>query len=344
MKFVGRTFIIAMLLLYAEKVICQDLKGNSAESNEIIIQQNGNQSEQKISVEINGDKVLINGKPISEFNQDGVTIKKRKMVIADGSPLLFDEDFGAALGDLSTTEEKTDSIVFLGVSTEKVEDGAKIIAVTKESAAEKAGLKEGDIITNLGGKKIEDAITLMEAVQSHKAKEEVSVTYKRDGKEKKTKAILQLKKQIQRKIIVMNSGRRPMHGRGNGFPPPPPPPGAEEGFGLGAPEINQNFDGPPPNPAMPRPLKLGLKIQDTEDGKGVKILDVVEKSPAFEAGLKKDDIITSIADVAINNTDDFREMIHHVSRLPRFQFKYNRNGSENSVEIVTRKKMKTEDF
>jgi serine protease Do len=43
----------------------------------------------------------------------------------------------------------------LGVVSEKNDNGAKITSVTKESAAEKAGLKKDDIITKVGDTKIE---------------------------------------------------------------------------------------------------------------------------------------------------------------------------------------------
>ena len=45
---------------------------------------------------------------------------------------------------------------------------------------------------------------------------------------------------------------------------------------------------------FPRQKKLGLKIQDTEEGGNVKIIDVEDSSAAQKAGLKKDDIITEI--------------------------------------------------
>ena len=43
----------------------------------------------------------------------------------------------------------------LGVVTEGNEKGAVIQSVTKESAAEKAGIKEGDIITKVNGATID---------------------------------------------------------------------------------------------------------------------------------------------------------------------------------------------
>jgi serine protease Do len=49
-----------------------------------------------------------------------------------------------------------------------------------------------------------------------------------------------------------------------------------------------------------------LKIQDTEEGTGVKVLDVEAASAAATAGLMKDDVITEIGGVKVTNTDEAR--------------------------------------
>ena len=78
----------------------------------------------------------------------------------------------------------------LGVVTEEVEGGVKVTEITDESAAKKAGIKEGDIITKIGDTKIEDPDELSEAVRKHKPGEKVTVTLLRDKKEQKVTAEL----------------------------------------------------------------------------------------------------------------------------------------------------------
>ena len=78
----------------------------------------------------------------------------------------------------------------LGVTTEKADQGAEIKTVTKESAAEKIGLKEGDIITKIDDKKIENPDDLSAAIKAHKPGDKVTVTYLRDKKEQKATAEL----------------------------------------------------------------------------------------------------------------------------------------------------------
>jgi S1-C subfamily serine protease len=53
--------------------------------------------------------------------------------------------------------------------------GAKISEVIKESAAEKAGLKVGDIITKVGNEKVTDPDDLSETIKGKKAKETITV-------------------------------------------------------------------------------------------------------------------------------------------------------------------------
>ena len=53
------------------------------ETQEIVIRKNGDK-DTKITVEIKGDNVTINGKPISEFKDGDITINKRNIKIWDG--------------------------------------------------------------------------------------------------------------------------------------------------------------------------------------------------------------------------------------------------------------------
>ncbi|MFG2058327.1 trypsin-like peptidase domain-containing protein [Micromonospora sp. NPDC048930] len=70
----------------------------------------------------------------------------------------------------------------LGVSVNAAEDGGALIAaVTPGSAAEKAGLQRGDVITKFGDKVINDSNDLVGAVQAGKVGDRVQVEFKRNG-------------------------------------------------------------------------------------------------------------------------------------------------------------------
>ena len=81
-------------------------------------------------------------------------------------------------------------------------------------------------------------------------------------------------------------------------------------------KMDMNFDKMPRVQAIPRIAygqnwswsgggpKLGLSVQDTEDGKGVKVIDVDDEGNAEKAGIKEEDVITEIDGKAVNNTDE----------------------------------------
>jgi serine protease Do len=329
-KFIFAVVFISFLFLgniaSAQEVHLQP--NDRSETREIIIRKDGDK-ETKITVEVEGDKVLINGKPIMESNEDVIIIKKKNMMIAEGMPLMMEGNFNI--------EDENDSTAFLGVTTKASKDGVEIISVSKESAAEKAGLKEGDIIIKINDKKIEDPQSLSEVVTSYKPSQEVKISYIRNGKVKTTKATLQLKKQIQRRVMIIKNDRE--HGAdGPGMPDFKNNmdlilPGLAEDLGMNGMEFNFNRG--------PRKQKLGIKIQDIEEGNAVKILDVADSSAAANAGLKKDDIITEIDGKKINNTDDAREQLQETKDKNKYNIKAKRNGVEMNFEIKIPKKLKT---
>ncbi|MFG3418516.1 S1C family serine protease [Micromonospora sp. NPDC049460] len=72
----------------------------------------------------------------------------------------------------------------LGVSVTAAEGGGALVAaVTSGSAAEKAGLQRGDVITRFGDTVVNDSDDLVGAVQAGKVGDRVAVTYKRNGAE-----------------------------------------------------------------------------------------------------------------------------------------------------------------
>lgn len=333
--------------------IAQDKKSDKGkkETQEIIIRKKGDK-DTKVIVEIKGDKVTINGKPLSEFKDDEITINKRNIIIRDGKGntrfRMAPEDFD---GINFWNDDSDKATAFLGVTTsaladDKHIDGAEVTEVSKESAAEKAGLKKGDVIVMINDKKVKDPESLSEVVTSFKPKEDVTVYYKRDGKESSAKATLGERKESRSMAFSFNG-----------------PGGIERSFTMprinAVPKVEMWNDKEPGNmspriwspgennnyefnlDAFPRQQKLGLKIQDTEDGKGVKVLDVDTDSPAEKAGLKKDDVVTEIAGKKVSNTDEAREQLHQNIEKSAYSIKANRNGNNMNFDIKIPKKLKT---
>jgi hypothetical protein len=62
------------------------------------------------------------------------------------------------------------------------DEGVLILEVEKDSPAEKAGLKSGDVILELGGKKVGNVDDVHSAIAEKKSGEEIEILYKRHGK------------------------------------------------------------------------------------------------------------------------------------------------------------------
>ncbi len=355
MKKVVFTAAIIGLAAMTTTVLSQDTKGDkgdkgSKESQEIIIRKKGDK-DTKVTVEIKGDKVTVNGKPLSEFKDDEITINKRNIIVREGKNM---RAYSIAPGDFEGmtdfwSDDNAEPRAFLGVTTEDAEGGAKITEVTKESAAEKAGLKEGDIITKVADKKVDGPGSLYDAVTAKKPKEEVTVYYKRDGKENSAKVILGERKGSSAMTYSFSGpdGITKSYTMPRIAPRVQTVPGIEmwndkemgdmstKVFGYGDNDYKFLVDG------YPHRQRLGLKIQDTEDGNGVKVLGVDTESPAEKAGLKKDDIVTEISGKKVSNTDEAREQLQQAENKSSYNIKAIRNGNAMSFDIKIPKKLKT---
>jgi serine protease Do len=293
--------------LYAQDAVTTAPKAGS--SSDIIIRKKGKVTE-KLTVVVDGDKVTVNGKPVDTFKGNSIEVYKDGTdsswaipSIPNGNWNMFKNNFG---------REIKSNKALLGVMTEKTDEGAKVTDITNESAADKAGLKEGDIITKLDNQKIADADDLYKAVGKHKPEDKVNITYKRDGKESTATATLQKNKDLR--IFGLNSGNH---------------------FNLKvAPDV-QAFGFYQAKPRM------GLQVQDTEDGKGVKVLDVEDETPADKAGLKEDDVITKVNDKDITSVDDLKAVIKDGKEGDSFKVTYLHSGETKTVTVKYPKELKT---
>jgi serine protease Do len=302
----------------AQKEKVKDDKKDQKDVQQIIITRTGDKTD-KMIVEVQGDKVKVNGKDVKDNEDIQVHVNDLKGVyhlntgsggnwtyaFGDHEPMsLFSEDANRAM---------------LGVVTEGADKGAEIQSITKESGAEKAGLKKGDVITRIGDKKIESSDDVTEAIHARKPGDKVAITYLRDGKEQKTTAELG-----KWKGIKMNAVATPRFDMGQ--------------FNAIAPETTiTGFY----NSGRP---KLGLSIQDTDDGVGVKVLDVDDDSNAAKAGLKEDDIIVGIDDMEVKGTDDVTRKLRENKEKYTYTFKVKRDGKTQNIEVKMPRKLKTADL
>lgn len=172
-----------------------------------------------------------------------------------------------------------------------------------------------------------DPEQLSNSIRELKPNDKVTITYKRDGKENKTTATLG-----KRKMPVM-AARPPRAPRAPRPPRAPEPPMI---FNFDDHEFDLQLGG-----MYGGRQRLGIKAQDTEDGKGVKVIGVTEGSAAEKAGIRENDVITSFEGKDVNGADQLAKAARESKDKSTLKVQLNRNGKPQTVEIKVPKKLKT---
>jgi serine protease Do len=315
----------------------KEMKEKESKKNvEQIIITRSSDSKEKTVVEINGDKITVNGKPIEDLKDGDVKVHRSKYKTLEGlnaytfprngvgQSFSWNGDHDNAFKFFGDADENR---AMLGVVTEEAEGGVKVSDITDESAAKKAGIKEGDIITKLDDTKIENPDQLTEAIRKHKPGEKVTVTLLRDKKEQKVTAEL---------------------GKWKGVS------AFGQNFKMDMPEYNFRDMVTPRVQTVPRmgqawgysggAPRLGLSVQDTDDGKGVKVIEVDEESNAAKAGVKENDIVTHFNDKEVNSADEVSKLVKENKDKVSFNLKIKRDGKTQNVEVKVPRKLKTADL
>ena len=150
--------------------------------------------------------------------------------------------------------------------------GALVGDILKDSPAEKAGIKTGDIIINFNGKSVNNSIDLPRIVAETPIGKSVDVTLIREGKEKHIP--ITVEQLTQENAAVQSS--EPV-----------------KSFGMQLHNINPQ-------------LRQQFNI---EEKSGVVVVAVEQGSMAEEAGIQKGDVIKEVNRKAVKNTADFNEII-----------------------------------
>lgn len=293
--------------------------GIEEKTQEIVILKKGGKTE-KMTIVVEGDNVTVNGKPMGEYKNKEVTIIKRERAPGD-NVRIRGRRAGSPMGaeDMENAFNVAGNKALLGVLTAKSAEGVKVTEVSKESGAEKAGLKKDDIITKVGAIEVKEPADLVAAIGEYKPSDKVDITYKRDGKESKTSAVLSGNKS---RTLAFNFDKDFNFEMPKGVIPP------MENF-------NFNFNRKP---------KIGLQIQDVEEGKGVTVKDVDDDSPAAKAGIKDGDVITQVDGKDVIGVDDLRAAIKDLKEGENVKLTYKRNGKSQTSELKIPKKLKTADL
>lgn len=303
----------------------------SRREDEIIIRHKGGK-DAKVTIEIKDGEVLVNGKPMSDFEDSTLSVVKRRITglrtyAYDGSaysPSEIQVFPGSGDGESWSFNNKviTSNRAQLGVGTEKNDDGkgVKIVQITKQSAAEKVGLKVGDLVTKVDGTDIGDPGELSDAIGDHKPGDKITVTIVRDEKEQKIPVVLG--KARTTSVEPFNQFRA-------------------ETFRMPKMEMM-----PPGNwgELMGNSLKFGIRAQDAEDGKGVKVLDVDDESTASKAGIKEGDLITRFDGKEVNSVATLTDAAIAAKEKVSVKVTIVRDGKTQELDVKVPRRLRTADL
>ncbi|TDW99478.1 PDZ domain-containing protein [Dinghuibacter silviterrae] len=327
------TATVALISLSAKAQDGQDDGGNTKEKHkkakEIIIREKPDaKGKTTVTIDENGN-VTVNGKPATEWDGGKITV----LPGGDGDDVIFlkrklDDQMAERINDDMANQTRKFKVMMdrfyvdgkgarLGVYSTENEKGAEVTEVTDSSAAFKAGLKKGDIITKVGDSPISSPEALSKVIRDHQAGETLTIHYLRGDREEETRVTLQKQKEFQFRTLTMSPDMKMKIG---------PDFGPDQKFFF------RNFPGRP---------RLGANIQDTEDSTGAKVLRVNPESPAATAGLQKDDVITSIDGKPVKSVDDALDALRDTEEKYNYTITVTRSGSPVTLQIKIPRDLKS---
>ncbi|MGD0278405.1 MAG: DegQ family serine endoprotease [Smithella sp.] len=215
------------------------------------------------------------------FNMQGKVIGINTAIVAQGQGIGFATPINMAksiLEDLKTKGKVTRG--WLGISIQDVSEdiaknmnyksknGVLVSDVFKGDPADRAGIKVGDIITEIDGKSIKDSHDLLLTTASLHVGEKATIKAFRDGKE------------ITFQVVVTERKDKPeiaLTKKSSGY------------FGIDAQEMNKELA-----------KQLGIPNET-----GVIVTDVEEGSPADDVGIQQRDIIIQVNKIKITSFKQF---------------------------------------
>lgn len=277
-----------------------------------------------LSITVDGDQVMLNGEKVDPRDPRLKKIKRINVLGGQNSSPLM----GVMLDPLAPEAPPAPmNKAFLGVSTETSSEGALVVEVSPESPAAKAGLAEDDIITQVNKDPIKKQSDLYAAIGKYKEGDKVTIEYLRDGKKNKKEIVLAKNKMEARTEVyefVPDNFNQNFNKN------------IRKGYALpNLPNLDEIFV----NTKKP---KLGISIEDLEEGNGVKITAVNEASPASKAGLKIGDIITSIDKHEVKEVNDIKWQYFDAGQTLKLSIM--RNKEVKTIEVKIPKKINSADL
>jgi len=181
--------------------------------------------------------------------------------------------------------------------------GALISDILKGSPAEKAGLRRGDVIISFDGKEVHNVSILRNMVARSRINSVVKIKALRNRNIKEFNVLItELPKEYNEITLEPSEEQSKQEALG----------------GITVIQLNRDFA-----------RQLGI---DTEE-RGVVIVNVERNSPAYEAGLKRGDVIQEIDSKPINTLKDFNRAADAIQDNSTIVLFVNRNGRKFYISL-----------
>lgn len=217
--------------------------------------------------------------------------------------------------------------VKIGVTVSNLDDeqartmtGVVVASVREDGPAAKAGIKSGDVITEVDGEKVRSAMQMTRLVGETAPGRTVKLAVTRDGKRIELQVVPEA-----REMALLGDGQPWPFDNMPRMPRMPMPPGDGHEFHFKMPGGHERFEFRNPGDGddnfdvfiRPGRGRLGIGIQDltpqlaeyfgTKDG--VLVSSVTRDSPAAKAGLRAGDVITAIDEKPVTSPDALVEAV-----------------------------------
>jgi serine protease Do len=333
-----------------------------------------NAAAQIASVQARVIAAKVDGKILAKLAAAQERIELAQQAAPQARVLLNGEDFSAAdeTGWLGVTPEDIsgDRAKELKLSAAR---GVYVGEVEKDSPAEKAGLKSGDVIIEFNGTHVEGVTQFRRLVRETPPGHSVAIVVSRDGKSQTLNATLStMSDQFQHLRINLGDRMRdftvnlapqqnwnwegpatpqiaPMPARPAVPAMPTTPPGAYAfttpdgayayGFGNGV--------GSGIGIGMGMTPSIGIRGENLDgqlgtyfgapDGEGVLVREVQSGSPAEKAGLKAGDVITKVAGDRVKTLGELQSKLREKREDKTVQVTVVRRGSETNITVEPNK-------
>ncbi len=220
--------------------------------------------------------------------------------------------------------------------------GALISGVDEESPAAEAGIEDGDVVIAIEGEEVADADDLVRLIGEREPGDKVEVVVLRDGERRKMKVVLGEKPEraVRRYIIRSDDDDQvyEWYGHGEDFDP--------EHFGEDFEDIDV-YVGKGGEELMKMKMSggwLGVRLQnlgpqlgeyfDVKDGHGALVGEVVEDSPAAEAGLRAGDVIIEVAGEKTDGPGAVTRAVRKREKGDEVKIVVVRKGREKTFEVT----------